>query len=204
LVQRAGITSQKDEELKVIGVDLHDYVSRNGRGELLHDERCHAGLSDLVFIGKVLSIVDIPGPFDDPLHSKVNVLILEMLRGPKQQYDTMQLLGQGGGIVTDVPPSKDVLTYAPKGATIKVGKDVSTDARYRVGETSVYFAVNIDGHPFLSAIYKSTLPNAIQKYPNPSYFVMSDEKFEINVGGHIIPHSQGQHNSPPDVSYFVL
>jgi hypothetical protein len=97
-----------------------------------------------------------------------------------------------------------VLTYAPKGATIKVGKDVSTDARYRVGETSVYFAVNIDGHPFLSAIYKSTLPNAIQKYPNPSYFVMSDEKFEINVGGHIIPHSQGQHNSPPDVSYFVL
>jgi hypothetical protein len=25
-----------------------------------------------------------------------------------------------------------------------------------------------------------------------------------SVGGHIIPHSQGQHNSPPDVSYFVL
>lgn len=109
LVQRAGITSQKDEELKAIGVDLHDYVSRNSRGELLHDERCHAGLSDLVFIGKVLSIVDIPGPSDDPFHSKVNVLILEVLRGPKQQSDTIQLLRQGGGIITDVTPSKDAL-----------------------------------------------------------------------------------------------
>lgn len=57
--------------------------------------------------------------------------------------------------------------------------DVSTDARYRVGETSVYFADNIDGHPYLSAVYKSTLPDAIKKYPMPSYFVMSKEKFEI-------------------------
>jgi hypothetical protein len=31
----------------------------------------------------------------------------------------------------------------------------------------------------------------------------SEEEIET-VGGHIIPHSQGQHNSPPDVSYFVL
>ncbi len=178
LLQRANITPQMLENLQAIGVDVHDYLSRNGRGEGIEDERCQAATSDLVFIGKVLGIVDMPGSSTEPFHSKVNVQIIEILRGPKQLSDTIQLLRQSGSVTDDSLKSK-FAPHSPAGAKITVTKESATDARYKIGETSVFFADNIEGHPYLTAIYKSTFKKAMLKFSNPSYFVMFNNKFQI-------------------------
>ena len=90
--RQANITEEKLAKLKEQGLDL--------RGHLSHsydpDERVDAAMSDLVFIGKVLSIQDTRSSKSEPFHSKVNVQIIDLLKSPKQQNDTIQLLRESG------------------------------------------------------------------------------------------------------------
>ena len=193
-LRRAKITSQKDQKLKEIGVNLRDYLSKNAHGITAPDEKDQAAMSDLVFVGKVLDVVDMPAPSAFPFHSKVNVQVLEVLKGPEQQEGTIQLLRQSGTI-TDVPPPKRRPPGVPANAKVTISRTVTTDPTYKVGETSVFFADSIEGDPYLATVYKSVLSTAVERYPKPSYFVMSGGKFEIIDSlvvyfGHAIPLGQ--------------
>ena len=189
-LQRAKITSSEESKLKAIGVDVRDFLSRNLRGENINDERCMAVMSNIVFIGKVISIVNTPRPEDYPFHSKVNVQIIELLKGPKQKSDTIQLLRQGGPI-TDYRPKRNSPPI-PVPDSEKITVSTTTDANFKAGEISVFFASNIVNNPYLEPNYKTTISKAVQDNPKPSYFVMSNDKFEIKDSfidffGHKIP-----------------
>src|ERR1035437_7006027 len=130
LFQNAKITPELEEKLKTINLDIRGYLSLH-EGQ---DERCSALFCELIFIGKVLSIVDMPGPKSDLFHSKVNILIVEILKGPKQIKDTIQLMRKGG------PITADVVNGILPGTIFQT----TTDAIYRIGETSVFYANTID------------------------------------------------------------
>jgi len=174
-LQRAKITPQLEEELKTINLDVRGYLSLHKN----KDERSEAALFDLVFIGKVLNIIDTPNPKSDLFHSKVNIQVLEVLRGPKQERDTIQLLRRSGSI-TDSPESLNLPSgIIPSGKLLTT--NFSIDATYKIGDTSVFFAYRFEDHPIWISSWcdQSTLSKEVLKYPNPSYYVSNSGKFEI-------------------------
>jgi hypothetical protein len=159
--QRQNITETKVEQLKKIGFDLREELSR-GEGR---DERVDAAMLDMVLIGKVMNIIDLPGPRADPFHSKVVVQIMELLRGPKQAGDTIQLLRQGGPI-TDYRGGKAIIR-------------VSTESTMRIGETAAFFLTNVYHDSYLTTVNKSFFSRQHLDLPNPSYWVSSNNKHGI-------------------------
>ena len=170
--ERLGIKQTHLNKLEQIGVNLREYKYYNG----IYDERIDAALKEFVIIGKVLNIVDVPGEKAKPYHSKVNIQILEVLKG-RSQSDTIQLLREDGPI-TDGPP----------GAYLTV----THSANFSAGETSVFFLNNIYNDPYFTSRYKSSLSKGASDIPNPTYWVRPIHKHQIvdsivNYHGRMIP-----------------
>jgi hypothetical protein len=136
-----------------------------------------------------------PSPKSDLFHSKVNIQIMEVLKGPKQQRDTIQILRHSGPI-TDSPESLNIPSgKIPSGKLLTYG--VSIDPTYEIGETSVFFAYRFEDNPIWisSGCDQATLSKAIRKYPNPSYYISNSGIFDIKnsmvlFDGHLIPVEQ--------------
>ena len=115
------------------------------RENMLHsydaDERVDAAMLPIVFIGKVLIIEDTPCAISEPFHSKVSVQIIDLLKGPKQRVNTIQLLRQSGA----------VLNY---GNTKRIASTM--EPTLTVGDTSVFYLDKIDDDPYLTTVYKSS------------------------------------------------
>ncbi|MDD8018266.1 MAG: hypothetical protein PHP42_07820 [Bacteroidota bacterium] len=158
--QKLGLTEEKLSKLKGIGIDV--------REDLYHgkaaNEKLDAAMHDLIIIGKVLSIVDMPNLKSVPFHSKVNIQILEVLKGLKPQTDTIQLLREDGPI-TDSSPAVRV--------------EVVPSAKFVLGETAVYFLSNIYNDSFLTSRYKSYFSNKSAELPRQAYWVRPQSKHQI-------------------------
>jgi len=159
--KQANITENKLIKLKAQGIDLRDHLSHSYDA----DERVDAAMLPIVFIGKVLNIEDTLCPRSDPFHSKVNVQIIDLLKGPKQQGNTMQLLRQEGAVIDH-------------GKTLVL--DNSTDARFTIGDTSVFYLNDIDYDPFLTAVYKDFFSKRKSMNANPEYWVKGGHKHDIS------------------------
>ena len=159
-LQRYNITEDKTAKLKELGLDLRGFLS----GKTGWDERAMAAITDLVIIGKVLSIQDMPGPESVPFHSTANVLIVELLRGPKLKGDTIHLLRKAGPVTGY---GKDIRVFS------------SADARIAVGETSVLYIDNIEHDQFLNSAYKNFFSHGGSTFPRPSFWIAVGGKLPI-------------------------
>jgi hypothetical protein len=191
LLQCARITPQLEEKLKTINLDVRSYLTRHE----VEDERSKAALHDLVFIGKVINIEDMPGLKSDLFHSKVNIQIVEVLRGPKQKRDTIQILRHSGPI-TDSPESLNIPSgKIPSGKLLTL--TTSLDPTYNIGETSVFFAYRFEDNPIWisSKCDQAKLSKEVLKYPNPTYYISNSGIADIKnsmvlFDGHLIPVEQ--------------
>jgi hypothetical protein len=165
LFQARNITEDKLTKLKQMGIDLYGHLSR---GEA-PDERVDAAMVDMVIIGKVISIVDTPGLSSEPFHSKVNVEVVDILKGPNSQETTIELLRQSGPITDHGTPLNALYTNEPK---------------YSIGETSVFFLSNIYHNPYLTTRYSSFFSKKQLNPKNPVYWVHSQSKLEI-IGSNV-------------------
>lgn len=175
--RQANITEEKLSKLKEIGLDLRGHLSQSYDA----DERVDAAMSDLVFIGKVLSIQDMPCAESEPFHSKVNVQIIDLLKGPRQQNDTIQLLIQSGPITTKVNKKGHYLI-----------RDVTTDACFKIGKTYSLFAERTYNDPYLTTVYKDYFLKRKSAKMSPEYWVRGTDNYEIinsfvNYNGYYIP-----------------
>jgi hypothetical protein len=180
LLQRAKITPQLEEKLKIINVDIRSYFANHEK----RDEQCQAVLYDLVIFGKVINIVDLPGPESEMFHTKVDIQIFDVLRGPKQQGDTLQIMQQGGPIISDIHPGERMT--------------LSLEPRFTIGDLSVFFLINVQDAPddiYLKHIHKSNFSQLLLKYPKPVYWASGQNKHDIinsyvNYFGRYIPIEQ--------------
>jgi hypothetical protein len=158
--KRHNITEEKLVKLKALGLDLREHLSHSHNA----DERVDAAMLDMVIIGKVLSIKDTLCPDTEPFHSRVNVQIIDLLKGPKQQGNTIELLRQSG-----------VELY--QGGTRKVA--VSTDPPFTVGDTSVFYIGRIVDDPYLTSVYKDYFSKRKSMNEIPEYWVRAVNKHNI-------------------------
>lgn len=100
-----------------------------------YDEVYHAMVSDLVVIGEVVNVADMPGPESECFHSKTIVKIDSVLRG-KIKGRTLVLLSTSGPI-TD----KHLIFHW------------STDAYLKVGDRGIFFLHRPDRDNFLESPY---------------------------------------------------
>lgn len=157
---RLNITDHKLAELKNIGLDLRDELLHSRSPNVMVD----AAMLPVVFIGRVLSIVNTPCSRSDPFHSEVNVLVIDLLKGPRQLGDTLQLLRQSGIAIIDGSPRK--IFY-------------SNDPQFTVGDTALFFLDEIDHDPYLTASYKKYFSNRKAIDAPPRYWVRAANKHSI-------------------------
>lgn len=167
-----GITESKLLKLKQIGINLRDIAHQKLE---IDDERIDAVTQDLVIIGKVLNIVDFPGTTLMPYHSKVNVLIIEVLKGAKPQHDTIQLVRENGPITDGSLKGSQLI--------------VTNTTNFSIGETSVFFLTNVFTDPYFNSRYKSFFINHSTELPNPSYYVRPNHKHEV-IGSMVQYHKR--------------
>ncbi len=171
--KRLNITEEKLVKLKALGIDLREHLSHRHYA----DERVDAAMLDLVIIGKILSIENTPYPDSEPFHSKVNVQIIDLLKGPKQQGNTIQLLRQSG-----------LELY--RGSTRRIA--FSTDPTFIVGDTSVFYLTKIENDPYLTKVYKNYFSKRKSADASPQYWVRAVHKHDISnsivdYNGHHMP-----------------
>lgn len=155
-----GITEEKLRKLKQLGLDLRGVLS----GVSNWDQRAMVAITDVVIIGRVLRITDMPGPSSAPFHSAAEVLILEKLKGPVMTADTIHLL-RISGPVTDMERDAEVFT--------------AEDANVAVGEIAVFSILNIEHDQFITAISRGYFSQPNHNLPNPSYWIAVRRKHEI-------------------------
>lgn len=105
-------------------------------GRSQYDAAYHAKVSDLVVIGEVVKIRDIPGPSTELFHSEALVKIDSVIKG-KANFKIVILLRMSG-------PLSDRGNISPKW---------SLDANFKVGERGVYFLHHPARDNFLTAPY---------------------------------------------------
>ena len=165
--KRLCITEKKLEELKAIGVDLRYHLTQSHSP----DERVDAVLGPVVIIGKVLNIknflykISSLSDTNHPFLSEVNVQIIDLLKGPKQLGDTIQILQQGGKAILH-------------GKTENVF--VSTEPKFTVGDTSVFYLSEIDHSSLLTALYKNYFSKRKLENASPAYWVRDENKHNIH------------------------
>jgi hypothetical protein len=99
----------------------------------IYDEIYHAKVVDLVVIGEVVKLADLPGLSTELFHSEAIVKIDSVLKG-KANFNTVILLRLSGPL-TD------------KG----ISPNNSLDASFKVGENAIYFLLRSEKNTFLTS-----------------------------------------------------
>lgn len=124
--------AQKEEASA--GSGKNSSVTQTSRSK--YDEVYHAIVSDLVVIGEVVKVEDLPGPSTELFHSEALVKIDSVLRG-KANFKILILLRQSG-------PLSD------KG---NIRTRWSLDATFKVGERGIYFLHRPERDNYLTSPY---------------------------------------------------
>jgi hypothetical protein len=129
---RLGLTSEKLERLKSIGLDLRTAWIRHER----ETELSEAAVSDIVVVGVPLCTQDLPAPRGYPFHSRVLVRVVESLKGAASVGDTLRFLRQSG------PLAGEHLMIV-----------VSDEIEMKNGERAVIFAQIPSKNTYLRAVF---------------------------------------------------
>ena len=113
----AGHTQQKDTSA-VSGSNPSSTRKNVSKYDILE----HAKVSDLVVIGEVVKVEDLPGPSSELFHSEALVRVDSVLKG-KVNFNTLILLRMSG-------PLSDKGNISPRW---------SFDANFKIGERGIYF-----------------------------------------------------------------
>ncbi len=134
-LQSFGLTDAKLMRLKAHGIDVERSLME--AHEL--DEKGKAVFSDLVIIGTVRQVVDMPGPDskNNPFHSKITIDVDSVLKGKLPRNRMVEILRQSGPTT---------------GAFRKV---VSSDVRLTQGEHVLAFLQRPENNSFLRAYYRA-------------------------------------------------
>ena len=158
---RLGLTSEKLERLKSIGLDLRTAWIRHEKDT----ELSQAATADAVVIGVVLRTEDVPAPRDYPFHSRVFVQVVESLKGSIEIGDTIRILRQSGPLIGEA-------------LELRFSDDISV----RNGERAILFMQRPSRNSFLTSAYRQYFADGKAKIDDSEYWVDFYAFHKINGG----------------------
>jgi hypothetical protein len=152
-----GLTTIVLDSLNAVGANVPKALQEQyARGEMIK-----AVLSDLVVIGQVQEIVDMPGPESQPFHSKVLVQVQSVLKGSRDSKKIIEVLRQSG----------------PIDATTSV--KYSTDVNLRPGEKVLLFLVRPEKSGYLAKKFRQQLQVSGKNFPESNFCANYNSDFLI-------------------------
>jgi hypothetical protein len=162
-IRTMGVSNDMLDKLKRSGIDV---VGQLSTGNIL-DPSVEAVIRDLVIIGRVEKIVDVPAKKSEPFHSKIVVRIIELLKGPKPNGENIELVREDGPIIND---RDSVISYLR----------VPNELTFVEGEIAVFFFTEMAKDTYLNARYKSYFRTNRPGPQSPTYWVNHGCKYSIN------------------------
>jgi hypothetical protein len=158
-IKTFGLTEETLAKLKQKGVDVR--YSLLARTNL--DERVRAALSDCVIIGVVESIIKMPAPKENPFHSKVRIIVTEVLKGGDKDLKTVEILLESG-------PLSDSDNLSIK---------VLTDPEFRAGEEVLLFMHYPEKDSYFTTVYRIYFQNHQPHLQRNVFVVDQSSKFTV-------------------------
>jgi hypothetical protein len=152
-----GLTPTILDSLNAVGANVPKALQE----QYARDEMVKAVFSDLVVIGQVQEIVDMPGPDSQPFHSKVLVQVQSVLKGNRDSKKIIEVLRQSG----------------PIDATTSVR--YSTDVNLRPGEKVLLFLVRPEKSSYLKTKFKQLFENSGKTFPESNFWANYNSDFPI-------------------------
>ncbi len=157
-----GITREMSQRMKEKGLNLRDEL----RYRTKPFEVVNVFVFDVVVVGKVKRMIDLPAPRTDPFHSKAVVEVSQVLKGLSPDTKEIEVLRESGPLTGEGD----------------VRLRTSLEASLVVGEEAVFFLEKIGTATYIQTPFRTYFRNHPDKYSSDALWLEGGAKLSIKNG----------------------